>query len=58
MLVEDPVCKMKIESTTSAAQVDFGGKTYYFCMVGCKESFLAHLKKYLPKRGLLSRLKK
>jgi len=58
MLVVDPVCKMKIESTNSAAQSDFGGKIYYFCMAGCKETFLANPKKYLPKQSLLSKFKK
>jgi len=47
----DPVCKMTIESSTAAAQAKFNGVTYYFCMQGCKES-------YLPKKGLFARLKK
>lgn len=54
----DPVCKMTIESSTAAAQAKFNGVTYYFCMQGCKDAYLANPKKYLPKKGLFARLKK
>ncbi|MEI6406350.1 MAG: YHS domain-containing protein [Actinomycetes bacterium] len=54
----DPVCKMTIDSETAAAKADHDGVTYYFCMVGCKDAFLSDPKNYLPKKGLLSWLKK
>lgn len=58
MLVTDVVCKMNIESSTAAAQAEYEGKTYYFCMEGCKTAFLAEPKKYLPKAGFWAKLKR
>ena len=49
---------MTIDSETAAAKADHDGVTYYFCMVGCKDAFLSDPKNYLPKKGLLSWLKK
>jgi Cu+-exporting ATPase len=57
MNVIDPVCKMTIESSTAAAKTDYEGTTYYFCMEGCKTSFLADPKKFLPKQaGFLAKV--
>jgi YHS domain-containing protein len=43
----DPVCGMKISKEASAAQLEYKGKTYYFCMPGEKETFLKDPQKYL-----------
>lgn len=50
MKVVDLVCKMEIESTTSADSYEFQGVTYYFCMTGCKSAFAAEPSKFLPKK--------
>jgi YHS domain-containing protein len=36
-----PVCDMTVRGDTSAAKVDFEGKTYYFCAEGCRKAFEA-----------------
>lgn len=47
--VLDPVCGMKISKTDAKATYDYNGKTYYFCMEGCKEKFVANPEKYAAK---------
>ena len=54
----DPVCKMEIESSTAVEQTTHNDVTYFFCMQGCKDAFLADPKKYLPKKGLLERFRR
>jgi Cu+-exporting ATPase len=39
MMALDPVCKMTVEPAKAAAQSNYGGQTYYFCSVGCKQKF-------------------
>ena len=43
----DPVCKMTVEPAKAAAQSSYKGQTYYFCAVGCKQSFDREPEKYL-----------
>ncbi len=38
----DPVCKMNVDDATAQHKSEYKGKTYYFCMAGCKASFDAH----------------
>lgn len=45
MEVIDPVCKMKIDSS-SAIKLEHGSKTYYFCREECKEEFIKEPQKY------------
>jgi PKD repeat protein len=45
--VVDVVCKMKIDKRTTKFTSKYKGKTYYFCMAGCKEKFVAHPEKYI-----------
>jgi P-type Cu+ transporter len=45
--VTDPVCGMKIVSSEAAAKAEYKGKTYSFCMEGCKEKFLENPEKYV-----------
>lgn len=44
---KDVVCGMQVRKADAPAVADFDGVTYYFCMVGCKETFLAAPEKYL-----------
>ena len=46
----DPVCKMNVDEKKAAATYEYKGKTYYFCAVGCKESFSKNPEKYLGKQ--------
>jgi Cu+-exporting ATPase len=42
----DPVCKMIVTPETAAATCDHEGKTYYFCMTGCRDKFAADPKHF------------
>lgn len=44
---QDVVCKMQVRKSDAPAKTEYNGKVYYFCMPGCKESFLADPSKYL-----------
>ena len=37
---QDPVCGMQVRKDDAPASVEYEGRMYYFCMDGCKESFL------------------
>ena len=37
---QDPICGMQVRKDDAPASVEFEGTIYYFCMEGCKESFL------------------
>lgn len=43
----DPVCKMNVDENTAEFKSNYEGKTYYFCMAGCKVNFDADPEKYL-----------
>ena len=43
----DPVCKMEVEEAKAAATLEYKGKTYYFCAMGCKRAFEESPEKYL-----------
>ena len=45
----DPVCGMKIKKADAKATYEHNGKTYYFCMEGCKEKFMKDPEKYAKK---------
>lgn len=45
----DPVCKMKVDEKKAAATYEYKGTTYYFCAVGCKETFAKNPEAYLKK---------
>jgi Cu+-exporting ATPase len=44
--VLDPVCGMNITPETAQATAEYDGRTFYFCSVGCKETFVSHPEKY------------
>lgn len=37
--IVDPVCWMDVAVKSIAGKSDYKGQTYYFCSVGCKETF-------------------
>lgn len=43
----DPVCKMTVDPAKAAGQSVYKGKTYYFCAVGCKQTFDQTPEKYV-----------
>src|ERR1700737_2877255 len=43
----DPVFGMSVDPNKAAAQVEHGGKTYYFCAPGCAKHFQQTPEKYL-----------
>ena len=45
--VTDPVCKMKVDPATAAAEHEYNGTKYYFCAVRCKERFAADPESFL-----------
>ena len=46
-LVQDPVCKMKVDPAKARGSTEFKGKIYYFCCPHCLEKFKAEPEKYL-----------
>jgi Cu+-exporting ATPase len=45
--VTDPVCGMKVTPATAQATAEYGGRTYYFCSVSCKENFVSDPERYV-----------
>jgi YHS domain-containing protein len=46
--VTDPVCGMTFHPTEAASTVVHDGKTYYFCVEACRETFEAQPARFLP----------
>jgi L-lactate dehydrogenase len=46
-MVKDPVCGMEVDENQVKHQVQYMGKTYYFCALRCKASFEKDPEKYL-----------
>jgi YHS domain-containing protein len=46
-MATDPVCKMSVEENKAAATYEYKGKTYYFCAVGCKDTFSKEPEKFI-----------
>ena len=44
---KDPVCGMEVSRLTAMEELDYQGKTYYFCARSCREAFEAEPEKYL-----------
>jgi Cu+-exporting ATPase len=42
---------MKVKKSEAAATFEYNGKTYYFCMEGCKEKFKENPEKYTKKKA-------
>ena len=45
--LKDPVCGMEVTYETAQARSQYGGQTYYFCSVDCKEQFDRDPEKYV-----------
>ncbi|RPI86442.1 MAG: YHS domain-containing protein [Chloroflexi bacterium] len=45
--VKDPVCGMDVTYDTAQARTEYQGQTYYFCSLGCKESFDQNPERYV-----------
>ncbi len=45
----DPVCGMPVNRNWAAAKVEYGGKTYYFCIDECRRRFEAQAGRYVQK---------
>ena len=44
--VKDVVCGMDIDPNTASSQMEYQGKTYYFCSNDCHAKFMAEPQKY------------
>ncbi|MFQ6127961.1 MAG: heavy metal translocating P-type ATPase [Thermoplasmata archaeon] len=42
----DPICKMEVNPEEAAGRVEYKGKTYYFCAVGCMKKFQEDPERY------------
>ena len=49
-MAQDPVCQMTVDEDKAVATSEYNGKTYYFCAVGCKESFEKEPEKYVKEK--------
>jgi YHS domain-containing protein len=45
--VTDPVCGMRINKIFAAAEADYQGRTYFFCVPECKAKFVADPDRYV-----------
>jgi len=43
----DPVCGMEVKKEGAKHTYEYKGKTFYFCMAGCKEKFVENPEEYL-----------
>jgi Cu+-exporting ATPase len=50
-VVVDPVCGMTVDPATAPAQVEHGGRTYYFCNPSCATRFRANPQRYLEEKA-------
>ena len=50
-MAKDPVCGMTVDEEKAAATSEYKGKTYYFCLKGCKRAFDKYPEKYLKAEG-------
>ncbi|HEV8585899.1 MAG TPA: YHS domain-containing protein [Methylomirabilota bacterium] len=48
----DPVCKMEVNPVSAEAQSEWGGQTFYFCSLECKERFDRDSAKYLDETDI------
>ncbi|MFQ5832555.1 MAG: YHS domain-containing protein [Candidatus Thorarchaeota archaeon] len=52
-MARDPVCGMTVDEKSSKYKSEHKGKTYYFCMKGCKKAFDSN-----PEHFLVQELRK
>ena len=46
----DPVCHMEVDEETAQWTSQYQGKTYHFCVPGCKVSFNREPEKHIRQR--------
>jgi YHS domain-containing protein len=44
---KDPVCGMEVSRLTAVEEMDYQGKTYYFCSGYCRQAFETEPENYL-----------
>lgn len=44
---KDPVCGMEISRMSAIDELEYQGKTYYFCARSCREAFETEPEKYI-----------
>ena len=54
-MATDPVCGMKVDEKSAAAESTYEGKTYYFCSTECKTLFDANPAKYTKRQPATAR---
>ncbi len=52
---KDPVCGMQVSRTTVVDELDYQGKSYYFCASVCRESFEAGPSRYIRPHHIQSK---
>lgn len=50
----DPVCKMLVVPESAAANYEYEGTQYYFCMTGCRDKFAADPERFLSEPPALA----
>ncbi len=50
-MAKDPICNMDVDERTAKFKSEYGGKTYYFCSKGCKETFDKNPTKHTGESG-------
>ena len=53
--VKDVVCGMDIDPKTASSEMEYEGKTYYFCSHDCHAKFMAEPQKYADKEDLIEK---
>ena len=53
--LKDPVCGMDVTFENAQARSEYGGQTYYFCSMDCKESFDLDPEKYIAQEQEIPR---
>jgi P-type Cu+ transporter len=43
----DPVCGMEVNPVSAEAQSEYGGQSFYFCSVECKQKFDRNPEQYI-----------
>jgi Cu+-exporting ATPase len=48
-MVVDPVCRMQIDENKASGKSEYKGRTYYFCLLSCKQKFDKQPENYIRK---------
>jgi Cu+-exporting ATPase len=50
-MAKDPVCGMNVDEKKAPVSTTHGGRTYYFCSPGCRETFVESPEKFTGERA-------